>query len=234
MKNRGRRAGSRSSQTLAPARFGAASTARALMLTLDALAEGVIVHDYDGQLVDCNLAAQHILELTIDQIAERAPLDPRWAIVREDGSHLPPESYPYRVTLRTHVPQQDVVIGVQREDRRTTWIAVNTILFQTEVDAPLGVISTFRDISERKRSEEREHEGRVRLELAAKSGNVGFWDWDLATNATVFSDEWKSQLGYLPHEISNNYVEWESRLHPDDRERAIQRVQHYLEGSETD
>jgi PAS domain S-box-containing protein len=70
--------------------------------------------------------------------------------------------------------------------------------------------------------------------LAARFGNVGFWDWDLATNATVYSDEWKSQLGYAPEEIKADYREWESRLHPDDRTRAIARIRTYLAGDTRD
>ena len=37
-------------------------------------------------------------------------------------------------------------------------------------------------------------------------------------------------LGYDEAQIPNDYVEWESRLHPDDRERAMTTVQKYLEG----
>jgi PAS domain S-box-containing protein len=89
-------------------------------------------------------------------------------------------------------------------------------------------------LSDHTTTEAREHEARVRLELAARFGNVGFWDWDLATNATVYSDEWKSQLGYAPDEIKADYREWEARLHPDDRVRAMGRIRSYLTGDTRD
>ena len=37
-------------------------------------------------------------------------------------------------------------------------------------------------------------------------------------------------LGYEDHEIRNHFSEWEQRLHPDDRERALMCVQDYFEG----
>lgn len=68
----------------------------------------------------------------------------------------------------------------------------------------------------------------LRLRLAARASNTGFWDWDLRTNFVYFSPEYKAQLGYTEHEMLTGFVEWESRLHPDDREATQQRVHAYL------
>ncbi len=83
---------------------------------------------------------------------------------------------------------------------------------------------------ERSSQELAEHEARVRLELAARAGGVGFWDWDLLSSVSVYSDEWKRQIGHEPDEVGNHYLEWERRLHPDDREHALACVSEYLAG----
>jgi PAS domain S-box-containing protein len=67
-----------------------------------------------------------------------------------------------------------------------------------------------------------------RLRLAVSSANVGLWDWDLRTNELYFSPEWKKQIGYEEHEITNSIAEWRSRVHPDDLERALQTVEAFL------
>jgi PAS domain S-box-containing protein len=54
--------------------------------------------------------------------------------------------------------------------------------------------------------------------VTARAGGVGLWDWDLATNAVHFSREWKRQLGYTDDEVSDNMAEFDTRLHPDDRQ----------------
>lgn len=67
-----------------------------------------------------------------------------------------------------------------------------------------------------------------RLRLTLRAANVGVWDWDLRTNAVYFSPEWKRQIGYEEHELPNEFTEWQSRVHPQDRERQRQAVQAYL------
>jgi two-component system sensor histidine kinase UhpB len=64
--------------------------------------------------------------------------------------------------------------------------------------------------------------------LLVHAANIGLWDWDLITNQVYFSPEWKSQIGYAPHEIPNRFEEWQCRVHPDDLERTLQKVRTYL------
>ena len=85
-------------------------------------------------------------------------------------------------------------------------------------------------LAERRHIEGALRESRERLELATKGADAGVWDWDLRTNRMYFSPRWKSQLGYADHEIGDSFDEWESRLHPDDRERALETIRAYLEG----
>jgi PAS domain S-box-containing protein len=83
---------------------------------------------------------------------------------------------------------------------------------------------------ERRHIEAALRESRERLELATKGADAGVWDWDLRTNRVYFAPRWKSQLGYAEHEIGDTFDEWESRFHPDDRERALEAIRAYLEG----
>jgi PAS domain S-box-containing protein len=85
-------------------------------------------------------------------------------------------------------------------------------------------------LAERRHIETALRESRERLELATKGADAGVWDWDLRTNRMYFSPRWKSQLGYADHEIGDTFDEWESRIHPDDRERAMETIRAYLEG----
>jgi PAS domain S-box-containing protein len=83
---------------------------------------------------------------------------------------------------------------------------------------------------ERKRTEEELHKSRERFEVAVRGSGDGIWDWDLETNQVYFSPHWKGQLGYADDELPNAYQEWESRLHPEDRERTLAILRDYLEG----
>ena len=69
-----------------------------------------------------------------------------------------------------------------------------------------------------------------RFELAMQGANDGLWDWNPVTNEVYYSPRWKEMLGYADDEIANHFDEWLSRVHPDDRERALTTIQAYLAG----
>ena len=70
--------------------------------------------------------------------------------------------------------------------------------------------------------------------LAAVAANIGLWDWELPTNRVQFSPEWKSQIGYEDHEISNDFEEWRTRVHPGDLERSMATIDACLNGPDGD
>ena len=67
------------------------------------------------------------------------------------------------------------------------------------------------------------------LSLAVQSANIGFFDRNLRSGETHISHEWKQQIGYEDDEISNDNMEWESRLHPDDKESTIAKMKACIE-----
>jgi PAS domain S-box-containing protein len=61
-----------------------------------------------------------------------------------------------------------------------------------------------------------------RLTLAVAGALEGVWDWNLETNAVVYSSRWKQMLGYSGEEIEPHVSAWERLVHPDDRPLADQ------------
>jgi len=95
---------------------------------------------------------------------------------------------------------------------------------------PIRAVGAIHDVTERKQAQEALRGSQERLRLALQATGLGPWDWDLTTNTVEFWAEWKRQIGYEANEIPNRYEEWESRLHPDDRERVLAALRTYLEG----
>jgi PAS domain S-box-containing protein len=86
------------------------------------------------------------------------------------------------------------------------------------------------EAAERRHTEAILRESELRLRLATKAADIGVWDWNIEDNSVTFTPEYKRQIGYEDHEIAEHYLEWENRLHPEDKVRAIAENFAYIEG----
>jgi len=119
----------------------------------------------------------------------------------------------------------DEIIGLlQLNDRRAGRFTADLITFFEEIGNSIGIAFT------RQQTQQTAEEARTRLEMALRSSNVGLWDWDPKTGKVYFSPEWKAQIGYRDDELCGAYEEWESRIHPEDKERALTALTDYFEG----
>jgi len=95
------------------------------------------------------------------------------------------------------------------------------------------IVGTHLDLTERRQAEAALRENEERLKLAFAGAQEGVWDWNLETNAVVYSSRWKEMLGYGDHEIEPNIGAWERLLHPDDREKALRLNESVTAGADT-
>ncbi|MEG3927954.1 MULTISPECIES: diguanylate cyclase domain-containing protein [unclassified Microcoleus] len=122
---------------------------------ITSMTEGVVLQLADGQITTCNASAGRILGLSPEQLMGRTSIDLDWRTVQEDGSPFPCQQHPATITLRTGKPVSNVVMGIHKSDKTLTWISINSQpLFQMNQSQPYAVVTTFADITERKRAEE--------------------------------------------------------------------------------
>ncbi len=118
-----------------------------------ALYEGVVVQTVDGAITSCNASALRLLGLDREQLLGRRSIDPSWRCVREDLSDWPGSTHPSMQALATGQEVRDAVMGVYRPDAELVWISINAKpMFENGQARPTSVITTFAEITERKRA----------------------------------------------------------------------------------
>jgi len=99
---------------------------------------------------------------------------------------------------------------------------------------PRHVVIAHQEITTRVRTEIRLRHARERLQFATRAGKVGLWDWDLRTNRTSYSREWKRQIGYGDDWTGHDFSEYQAHIHPDDLENVLSQLKTFLAGSQPD
>jgi PAS domain S-box-containing protein len=107
---------------------------------------------------------------------------------------------------------------ITRPDGRRRDLRVNGVKLDDDGAGGLQVI--VRDVTEERAADRALRESEERLALAVAGAEEGVWDWNLETNAVVYSERWKQMLGYADDEIEPHVSAWERLAHPDDRARA--------------
>ena len=115
----------------------------------------------------------------------------------------------------------------------------NGDIIQAEVSSnpiitPRGTLAGFRgivrDVSERKRVDERHRTYETRLNTAMEIGNMAWWEMDLPGGEVRFDDRKAAMLGY-PSDRFHHYSDFTALLHPNDFEPTMQAMRDHLCGN---
>ena len=79
-----------------------------------------------------------------------------------------------------------------------------------------GAVVTHTDITIRKQIEEALQESEERLELAMEAGGIGTFDWNIRTNAVVWTEQSKAAFARPSTASRGVYDDWARRVRPED------------------
>jgi len=130
------------------------------------MAEGVVIIGQHGRVIECNQAAQTILERRADEIVgRRASVISRKAI-KEAGIRFPVSECPVVMAMRG-TPCTGLVMGIESQHGRR-WISINTRpIFDDRGKKVDAVVASFNDITKRKAAEEALNGSQERLYFLA-------------------------------------------------------------------
>jgi len=132
----------------------------------ETMAQGAVYLDADGKVISVNPAAEMILGLSAEQVLGRTNLDVLPKVIQEDGSDFPSEMRPSMVALRTGKEVRNVVMGVfNPQTKEYVWTNITSVpQLRPQDNKPFRVFTTFEDITERKKMEQKLRENAENLE----------------------------------------------------------------------
>lgn len=94
-----------------------------------------------------------------------------------------------------------------------------------------AIVSVYRDISERKKSEEELKALSERHTLATGSAQIGIWDYDVVNNILIWDDIMYDIFDVPKDKFSGAYEAWSTTVHPDDIAFAASELQEAIAGN---
>ncbi len=115
-------------------------------------------------------------------------------------------------------------------DGKIRWVREKAEVEFDENGNAIKGIGLTQDITERKETEEKERIYVERLELAAETAKLGYYDWEPKTNRTHWDSGLVQIYEYDPKKHPGHYEYFESILHPDDKEMVLSEIRNGING----
>lgn len=211
-----------------------------LRAVIETMAEGLLVHDSKGVIVNTNSAAGSFFNRAPEEVIGRTLFDLGWRFVLEDGGPIPRADHPAEVALRTGRPARNVVVGARASSEAPIeptssgggkfpgrWLLVNAM----PLGQGAGVVTTFSDITAYVQAREAIRTSEERYRELIESLPLMLVQADCNMRLTYANPAVRAISGYDLAEI-HEPTAWAANLHPEDVPRVIELVQAALAGRE--
>lgn len=189
--------------------------------------ECVKLVDQDGKLLDMNPAGLIMVEADCIEQLRGQSVD---QLVAPEHLHAH-QQLRRRVFEGSSGTLEFEIIGL-RGTRR--WLDTHAVPLRDANGTITALLAITRDVTKRKLAEQALRESEERLQLVTRATNEAVWDWDLVTNALWWGRGFEDLFGYSRAEIEPGIESWQSRIHPDDRDRVVTGIHAAIEsGSAT-
>ncbi len=176
----------------------------------ESLDVGIIVHDSEGEIVSANPAATDILGLKEEELRDK-DLD-YWEgiLYTEDSTPMDIKDFPVSRVLEVEEPERGTVIGISPPDvRRLRWYIISAEPHYDENRDIERVITSFKDITELKRVEERIKKSEQKYRRLFESAQDGMLILDAESGEIIDANPFiQDMTGYSLGELVGKHL-WE-------------------------
>ena len=196
------------------------------------MSEGVLYQTENRVISGCNPAALALLGRTAEEVVGHRLDELGLRFVGRDQREIPFERLPSQRTLATGERVVGEEVCVRFATGQCVWIQLATSpIWDPGQARPIGVVSTFHDITRRLELERELLNQRRRLEEIIEATGVGTWEWGIATGELVVNERWAGIVGYTLEELGEISIKaWIALAHPDDLSVSQKRMEAHFRG----
>ena len=199
-------------------------------LVTENMVEGLVLFDAEGNLIHQNASSLRIHGFTPDDQVRvpRADIPVVWNAWDETGRPVPFEEWAVpRMMQGEHI--SDLVLRIRQPDTgHEFWANYSGSPIYDDQGRLALMFVTIHDITERKQAEETLRLSEERMRLIARAGQIGFVEWNAASDIGYWTPEHHEIFGYEPG-TQLLWEQWLQGLHPEDRERVVANASRLLE-----
>ena len=122
---------------------------------------------------------------------------------------------------------------IRTPDGQEKWICDRAFPIRDEAGQLIRIAGIAAEITERKLTETLLKQTADRLMLATRAGDVGVWDWDITNDVMVWDEQMFRLYGIEEGQFRHAPGAWKKKLHPEDRERALEECRAALSGEKS-
>lgn len=192
---------------------------------IEAMQDGLLVQDQEKKVILCNGVAEKILGVAAGTLAGSKTLQSSWKIIREDGSDFAPLELPSCLALTTGQAHSSVLMGLEWNSGDITWLSVSAApLRHPGEDVPYAAVSTFTDITDRRRAEEALRSAEESYRSIFENSMEGIFQTTLDGRFRTVNPALARMLGYAsPGEVMEQVTDIATQLYctTEGRERLM-------------
>lgn len=184
--------------------------------------DGVAIVTPDAKILYMSPSFQNILGYTEEEAMKLEV----FLIVHPDDV-MAVQSFLEKSMNNPGVPVRGPVIRAMHKNGTWRWVE-STITNMLHVPSVKGLVSNFRDITERieaekdkKIIEENIRIAKERYDLVARATNEAIWDWDINSEDVHWGEGYHALFGYHGEKKPATLDSWRKYIHPDDEKRVI-------------
>lgn len=185
----------------------------------NSIRDAILVADTDRNIINCNPAFTNLFGYSLAEIEGK-----KTQFVYKDYQ----EYRDMGAKISEHIDSEENFIFTIQYRKKSGQVfpgETNVFYLKSDTGEITGFIGLIRDISERLAAEEKLRKNEAMLSRTEKIANVGSWEWDVATDTTIWSDELFRIFKLDPEQGAPSFAEHHKLYHSDD----MQKLNHAVE-----